>query len=94
MSALTSPLPTAPGRPAALARDLRWLLRLHRPTLYVWAALVVVLAAALLWLAGPLTDASADAWRDYDACRDGGAVPTTRTRSCATRTCTATRRSR
>ncbi|MEU3295988.1 ABC transporter permease [Streptomyces longwoodensis] len=79
MSALASPLPatpgplpTAPGRPAALARDLRWLLRLHRPTLYVWAAVVVVLAAALLWLAGPLTDASADAWRDYDACRDGG----------------------
>ncbi|MFF6828322.1 hypothetical protein [Streptomyces longwoodensis] len=79
MSAVTSPLPatpgplpTAPGRPTALARDLRWLLRLHRPTLYIWAALVVVLAAALLWLAGPLTDASADAWRDYNACRDGG----------------------
>ncbi|GHD35858.1 ABC transporter permease [Streptomyces galbus] len=80
MSALASPLPTAPGplpaapaRSAALTRDLRWLLRLHRPALYIWAALVVVLAAALLWLAGPLTDASADAWHDYDACHGEGA---------------------
>ncbi|MFI6039826.1 ABC transporter permease [Streptomyces sp. NPDC051315] len=53
-------------------RHLRWLLRLHRPALFVWAALVALLALALLWLWGPLTDAAAEGWRQYDACRDGG----------------------
>ncbi|MGW1211326.1 ABC transporter permease [Streptomyces sp. NPDC002499] len=60
------------GHPAS-PRLLRWLVRLHRPALWTWAAVIVVLAAALLWLAGPLTDASADAWRQYDACKPGTA---------------------
>ncbi|MDR6974538.1 hypothetical protein J2X68_001216 [Streptomyces sp. 3330] len=48
-----------------------WLLRLHRPALYVWIGVVAVLAAGLLWLGGPLTDASAAAWRQYrEACAD------------------------
>ncbi|MET8167895.1 ABC transporter permease [Streptomyces sp. NPDC005329] len=50
-----------------------WLLRLHRPALYIWLGAVAVLAVGLLWLGGPLTDASAAAWREYDkACNDGG----------------------
>jgi len=60
------------GRPTS-PRLLRWLLRLHRPALWGWAALVVVLAAALLWLGGPLTDASVAAWRQYYACGTGEA---------------------
>ncbi|WEO96640.1 ABC transporter permease [Streptomyces sp. FXJ1.172] len=55
-----SPLP----RP----RLVRWLLRLHRPALYGWSGLVVVLTGLLIALAGPLADASAAAWRQYDAC--------------------------
>ncbi|MFF8960309.1 ABC transporter permease [Streptomyces sp. NPDC014894] len=60
----------APTRrpPAAAPRQARWLLRLHRPALCVWAGLVIVVSAALLWLGGPLTDAAATAWRQYDAC--------------------------
>jgi hypothetical protein len=58
------------GHPAS-PRLLRWLVRLHRPALWTWAAVIVVLAAALLWLGGPLTDASADAWRQYDSCTTG-----------------------
>ncbi|MFI0165136.1 ABC transporter permease [Streptomyces sp. NPDC017095] len=66
VTALPSP---AAGRP----RTVRWLLRLHRPALYAWAGLVAVLAGALLWLGGPLTDAAAAAWREYDAgCARGG----------------------
>ncbi|MFF1444011.1 ABC transporter permease [Streptomyces sp. NPDC058295] len=50
-----------------------WLLRLHRPALYLWIGAVAVLAVGLLWLGGPLTDASAAAWREYDkACNNGG----------------------
>lgn len=68
MTALTVPsledLRHSAGRP----RFLRWLLRLHRPALYVWGALVLVLTAGLVWLWGPLTDASAAAWQQYDAC--------------------------
>lgn len=65
MTASTAPeAGHAPGRP----RLSRWLVRLHRPALLVWAALVVVGAALLLWLAGPLTDAAARGWRQYDAC--------------------------
>ncbi|MFJ6086601.1 ABC transporter permease [Streptomyces sp. NPDC092369] len=60
------------GHPAS-PRLLRWLVRLHRPALWTWAAVIVVLAAALLWLGGPLTDASGAAWRHYDACRMGHA---------------------
>ncbi|GAB7109382.1 hypothetical protein JCM4814A_76960 [Streptomyces phaeofaciens JCM 4814] len=62
--------------PAAAAAprppDPRWLLRLHRPALYVWAGLVAVLAVGLVWLWGPLTEAAADAWRQYGACADTG----------------------
>ncbi|MER7968127.1 ABC transporter permease [Streptomyces sp. NPDC096080] len=67
MTTATAPVTgalTAPHR-------LRWLLRLHRPALYVWTAAVVVLTAALLWLGGPLTDAAVHAWRQYDVCRTG-----------------------
>lgn len=56
--------------PAPRVHLTRWLLRLHRPALYVWAGLVLALAALLLVLHGPLTDAAADAWRRYDACTD------------------------
>ncbi|MEU6666656.1 ABC transporter permease [Streptomyces sp. NPDC046727] len=58
-------VPTAPatGRP----RTVRWLLRVHRPALYAWTVLVVGVAGALLWLWGPLTDAAAAAWHEYDA---------------------------
>ncbi|GGM20353.1 hypothetical protein GCM10010129_75820 [Streptomyces fumigatiscleroticus] len=62
MTALTLP------SPAPASRRTRWLLRLHRPALCTWAALVLVLGAALLWLWGPLTDAAAQAWRQYNAC--------------------------
>ena len=68
----TAPEPTRPSpaepRRAAVSRQARWLLRLHRPALWIWAGLVVVISAALLWLSGPLTDAAAAAWRQYDAC--------------------------
>ncbi|SED28257.1 hypothetical protein SAMN05216532_4056 [Streptomyces sp. 2231.1] len=58
--------------PARRPRTARWLLRLHRPALIVWACLVVALAALLLALRGPLADAAAEGWRQYDACRDAG----------------------
>ncbi|MFH8286003.1 ABC transporter permease [Streptomyces antibioticus] len=63
---------TAPAVTAARPPHPRWLLRLHGPALYVWAALVAVLALGLLWLWGPLTDAAADAWRQYNACAGNG----------------------
>lgn len=71
MSTLTTSTPTAVPAPAPAAppRQLRWLLRLHRPALCLWTGLVVVLAALLLWLGGPLTDASAAAWQQWGACR-------------------------
>ncbi|WP_052424469.1 ABC transporter permease [Streptomyces fulvoviolaceus] len=50
----------------------RWVVRLHRPALYLWTALILALAAALLWLAGPLADAAAEAWQRYNACADMG----------------------
>jgi hypothetical protein len=62
--------PTVPA-PAAVPRQTRWLLRLHRPALYAWTGLVLALGAALLWLRGPLTDAAATAWRQYNACAFG-----------------------
>ncbi|MGW5330468.1 ABC transporter permease [Streptomyces sp. NPDC004014] len=66
MTATTAP---AAGRtPAARPRPARWLLRLHRPALTVWTGLVVLGAVLLLWLAGPLTDAAAEGWRQYRAC--------------------------
>ncbi|WP_381567243.1 ABC transporter permease [Streptomyces eurythermus] len=62
---MTAPL-SASAPPAAAPRQIRWLLRLHRPALCAWTVLVVGLAAALLWLWGPLTDASAAAWHRFD----------------------------
>ncbi|WP_445280681.1 ABC transporter permease [Streptomyces sp. DSM 118148] len=66
MTATTAP--AAVRTPAARPRPARWLLRLHRPALAVWTGLVILGAALLLWLAGPLTDAAAEGWRQYDAC--------------------------
>ncbi|MFG3360341.1 ABC transporter permease [Streptomyces griseofuscus] len=63
MSALT--LTAAPvDRP----RQTRWLLRLHRPAIYTWAVLWLALVALLLALDGPLLNAAADAWRQYERC--------------------------
>jgi len=62
MTALTPP---APGTPHLT----RWLIRLHRPALLFWTAVVVTVSGVLLWLSGPLADASAAAWRAYDACQ-------------------------
>ena len=63
MSALT--LTAAPvDRP----RQTRWLLRLHRPAIYTWAVLWLALVALLLALDGPLLNAAADAWRQYESC--------------------------
>ncbi|MFB7595639.1 ABC transporter permease [Streptomyces sp. NPDC056160] len=67
-TAPTGPAPAAAGPHAGRPRLVRWLLRLHRPALYTWTVLVVVLAAGLVWLWGPLADAAASAWRQYDAC--------------------------
>ncbi|WP_423834561.1 ABC transporter permease [Streptomyces manipurensis] len=74
MTAVAPTTPTAPTPPAATRhpspapRLTPWLVRLHRPALCVWAGLVVLLSVALLWLGGPLTDASAAAWEQYNAC--------------------------
>lgn len=46
----------------------RVMLRLHRPALYVWAGVLVVAGALLLWLYGPVTDAAASAWRQWNGC--------------------------
>ncbi|WP_369223583.1 ABC transporter permease [Streptomyces sp. R39] len=54
----------APGKP----RLIRWLLRLHRPALGVFTVLALGTAALLLLLHGPLVDAAAEGWRQYDAC--------------------------
>ncbi|AKJ12287.1 ABC transporter [Streptomyces incarnatus] len=59
--------PTTP-RP----RTARWLLRLHRPALYGFTGLVIVLAALQLALAGPWADAAARGWRQFDACTGTG----------------------
>lgn len=70
MTALAA-APAAPKTKRA-APGARWLLRLHRPALYLWIGLVAVLAVGLLWLWGPMTDSAAAAWRQYDrACRNG-----------------------
>ncbi|WP_327316132.1 ABC transporter permease [Streptomyces sp. NBC_01235] len=70
---------TALALPPAASKDApgnrpgpRWLLRLHRPALYAWAGLVAVLAVALVWLWGPLTDSAAEGWRQYRLCDDSG----------------------
>jgi hypothetical protein len=49
-------------------RTVRWLLRLHRPALYAFAGLVILLTAVQLALAGPIADAAAAGWRQFDAC--------------------------
>ncbi|MGW0875896.1 ABC transporter permease [Streptomyces sp. NPDC002740] len=54
------------SRTTGRAPGAGWLFRLHRPALYVWIAVVAVLAVGFLWLEGPLTDASAAAWREYN----------------------------
>ncbi|MFE9450466.1 ABC transporter permease [Streptomyces sp. NPDC006739] len=74
MTTVHTPAPSAAPSFAAPAapRLVRWLLRLHRPALIVWAVLVVVGAAVLLWLRGPLTDAAATAWQQYDRCTGAG----------------------
>ncbi|MEV6169000.1 ABC transporter permease [Streptomyces sp. NPDC051954] len=69
MTALTAPAAAPASAQAPAPHLLRWLIRLHRPALYIWAALVVVTAATLLWLGGPLTDNAVAAWREYNACR-------------------------
>jgi hypothetical protein len=72
MSALAAPTREPTEHPAPTRRHLRWLHRIHRPALYLWAALVALLTLALLALWGPLTDAAAEGWRQYDACGQGG----------------------
>ncbi|MER6752251.1 ABC transporter permease [Streptomyces sp. PDY-4] len=67
-AATTVPAPAGTGRPAPAPRQLRWLLRLHRPAVLSGAVLVLLTGAALLWLGGPLTDAAAAAWKQYNAC--------------------------
>ncbi|MER7740722.1 ABC transporter permease [Streptomyces sp. NPDC096538] len=67
-AALTTPAAPAAARTAGAPRQWRWLARLHRPALIGGGALVLLTAAALVWLGGPLTDASAAAWKAYNAC--------------------------
>ncbi|MFC7263823.1 ABC transporter permease [Streptomyces lutosisoli] len=69
MTTLATPAPTSTGRSSGAPSLVRWLLRLHRPALLVWAALVIVVGALLLWVGGPLADASAEAWKQYNACK-------------------------
>lgn len=71
MTALATPAPPATERRSGAPNLVRWLLRLHRPALLAWAGLVIVVGALLLWLGGPLTDASAAAWKQYMACTTG-----------------------
>ncbi|WP_330305594.1 MULTISPECIES: ABC transporter permease [unclassified Streptomyces] len=69
MTTLATPAPTSTGRSSGAPSLVRWLLRLHRPALLVWVALVIVVGALLLWVGGPLTDASAEGWKQYNACK-------------------------
>ncbi|MET8942503.1 ABC transporter permease [Streptomyces sp. NPDC004542] len=70
MSVMTASTPAAGRQGAGGPRLSRWLVRLHRPALLVWAGLVVLGAGLLLWLAGPLTDAAAEAWRRWSSCAE------------------------
>ncbi|MGW7252988.1 ABC transporter permease [Streptomyces sp. NPDC054834] len=72
---MTASTSAAARHPSGRPRLTRWLLRLHRPALLLWAGLVVLGAALLLWLAGPLTDAAAQAWRQWNSCRNGPNCP-------------------
>ncbi|MFI1958490.1 ABC transporter permease [Streptomyces althioticus] len=67
-AALTTPAGPTAARTAGAPRQWRWLARLHRPALIGGGALVLLTAAVLVWLGGPLTDASAAAWKVYNAC--------------------------
>ncbi|MFJ9634151.1 ABC transporter permease [Streptomyces sp. NPDC101175] len=67
MTALATPSALA-ARPARSPHLLRWLIRLHRPALISWIVFVLVVGGLLLWVGGPLTDASAAAWKQYRAC--------------------------
>jgi len=71
MTAL-APTPALTSRPARSPHLLRWLIRLHRPALLSWIAFVLVVGGLLLWVGGPLTDASAEAWKQYNACGADG----------------------
>jgi hypothetical protein len=66
MTALAAPPVT--GRRNGSPHLLRWLIRLHRPALVAWVVFVLVLVGLLLWVGGPLTDASAHEWQRYNAC--------------------------
>ncbi|MFI9393427.1 ABC transporter permease [Streptomyces bauhiniae] len=55
---------------STLTVSTRWTFRLHRSALLVWAALVLVAAGVLLWMAGPLTDEAARGWRQLQACQE------------------------
>ncbi|MHA5052325.1 ABC transporter permease [Streptomyces sp. SD15] len=59
---------TPARRPSASGGLIRTMLRLHRPALYVWTGLFVAVAALLLWLYGPVTDAAAAAWQQWNRC--------------------------
>ncbi|MEV7505958.1 ABC transporter permease [Streptomyces sp. NPDC093018] len=59
---------TLTAAPVDRPRQTRWLLRLHRPAIYTWAVFWLALAALLLALDGPLLNAAADAWRQYESC--------------------------
>ncbi|MER6184602.1 ABC transporter permease [Streptomyces sp. NPDC001652] len=50
----------------------RWLIRLHRPALFVWTVVLLGLGSALMCLWGPLADASAEAWQQHYACASTG----------------------
>ncbi|MDN3028791.1 ABC transporter permease [Streptomyces sp. S.PB5] len=56
----------------AAPRLTRWLIRLHRPALAVWTVVLLAVGTLLLWLWGPLADAAAAAWQQYDACAGSG----------------------
>ncbi|WP_018548483.1 hypothetical protein [Streptomyces sp. LaPpAH-108] len=60
MSTLTVPL----ARP----RPARWVFRLHRWALYVWAALVLLCSTLLVWAAGPLADRATRGWHQVLEC--------------------------
>ncbi|MFF4019586.1 ABC transporter permease [Streptomyces sp. NPDC001843] len=68
MSVMTASTSAAGRQRTDGPRLTRWLLRLHRPALLVWAGLVVLGTALLLWLAGPVTDAAAKGWRQWGSC--------------------------
>ena len=66
MTALATPPVTV--RQNGSPHLLHWLIRLHRPALVAWVVFVLVVGALLLWVGGPLTDASAHEWQRYNAC--------------------------